>query len=207
MSLKGKVTAEKYAKRVKITTPVEDKKPGFDAYSRLVKEAVQNVSKEIPELKNVKVINAKKIPIAQNKKATIIFIPIRMMRYVRLAFGSIIEKLEKSLGGQVFFIGKRIVAPTVKSGQKGAKIFKPISRTRKSVHECYMQEMLYPVQVVGQRTRVSMLNKKPTQSRTIFVGVDDQKTKNSVKARLQDFTTVYKNITGEQVKFTFPVVA
>ncbi|KAL7714497.1 40S ribosomal protein S7 [Entamoeba marina] len=202
---KGK-TVTKTPKKT-VAAPIEDKKPGFDAYSKSVKDAVATAAKEIPELKNVKIINAKKIPIGQNKKATIIFIPIRMMRYVRLAFGSIIEKLEKSLGGQVFFIGKRIVAPTVKSGQKGAKIFKPISRTRKSVHECYMQEMLYPVQVVGQRTRVSMLNKKPTQSRTIFVGVDDQKTKNAVKAKLQDFTTVYKNITGEQVKFSFPVVA
>ncbi|EAL51767.1 40S ribosomal protein S7, putative [Entamoeba histolytica HM-1:IMSS-B] len=201
--MSGKMTAAKSAARAQVSTEVVVKKPGFDAYSKLVKEAVAG----IPELKGVKVISAKKVTISKDKKATVIFIPLRMMRICRASFEKVIEALEKKLNGPVFIIGKRVVAHTKKVGQSGKTDYKPRSRTSKAVHEAYLNEMLYPVEVAGQRVHATLVHKKVANSKTVFVAVDDAKLKNSVKAKLPIYSAVYKNITGEKVKFAFPVVA
>ncbi|EDR22490.1 40S ribosomal protein S7, putative [Entamoeba dispar SAW760] len=197
--MSGKMTAAKS----QVATQVVVKKPGFDAYSKFVKEHVAG----IPELKGLKVISAKKVTISKDKKATVIFVPLRMMRICRASFEKVIEALEKKLNGPVFIIGKRVVAHTKKTGQSGKTDYKPRSRTSKAVHEAYLNEMLYPVEVAGQRVHVTLANKKIANSKTVFVAVDDAKLKNSVKAKLPIYSAVYKNITGEKVKFAFPVVA
>ena len=178
------------------------KKPGMDAYSQQIKQFVA----AIPELKAVKVISAKKIIVDDKKAATVVFIPLRMMRVFRAKFEEYVATLEKKIGNPVFIIGKRVVAHTKKVGQSGKVEYKPRSRTSKAVHQAYMSEMLYPVEVAGQRTHVTISNKKVNNAKTVFLDCED-KMKQQLKAKLPVFSAVYKGITGEKVKFAFPVVA
>ena len=196
------MTAQKSAAKIAVKPAVEKKLPGFDAYSKLIKEYVAG----IPELKGAKIISAKKIIIAKDKHATVVFVPLRMMRIYRANFDKIIEVLEKKTNGPVFIIGKRVVAHTKKVGQTGKTEFKPRSRTSLAVHDAYMQEMLYPHSVAGQRTHVTIANKRVNNTKTVFVDVDD-KQKNALKSKLPIFSAVFKGITGEKVKFAFPVIA
>ena len=85
--MSGKMTAQKSAARTAIKTVPEKKLPGFDAYSKLIKEYVAG----IPELKGVKMINAKKIIVGDDKHATVVFVPLRMMRYYRAHFEKVVE--------------------------------------------------------------------------------------------------------------------
>ena len=201
--MSGKMTAQKSAARAELKQVPEKRLPGFDSYSKLIKEYVSS----IPELKNVKMISAKKIIVGDDKHATVIFVPLRMMRYYRAYHDKVIETLEKKTNGAVFIIGKRVVAHTKKVGQTGKTEYKPRSRTSKAVHEAYMQEMLYPHNVAGERTHVTVANKKVSNAKTVFVDVEDAKVKNAVKAKLATYSAVFKGITGEKVKFAFPVVA
>ena len=201
--MSGKMSAAKSAARVTVQPAVEKRLPGFDAYSKLVKEYVA----AIPELKGQKIISAKKIIVGDDKHATVVFVPLRMMRYFRAYHDKVVEVLEKKTNGAVFIIGKRVVAHTKKVGQSGKTEYKPRSRTSKAVHDAYMTEMLYPHVVCGQRTHVTIANKKVNNQKTVFVDVEDAKAKNAVKAKLATYSAVFKGITGEKVKFAFPVVA
>ena len=191
-------------KTTKPAKEVEVKKPGFDAYSKLVKDVMSKLANELPILKHVKIISAKKVILSKKDMAAVIFVPLRMMRYFREQYAEIVAKMEKALGGLVFIIGKRYVAKTRKVGQKGTVEYKPRSRTAAAVKEAYLNEMLYPIEVVGKRAHVSMINKKPTEAKTVFVDVNDEKQKKVAKAKLNAYTVVYRNITGEKVKFAFP---
>ena len=181
------------------------RKPGFDAYSQQVKKIVEKLP-IFEKVHGTKVISAKKIIVDDKKNATVIFVPLRMMRYYRAQFETTVATLEKALGNNVFIIGKRVVAHTKKVGQSGKTEYKPRSRTSKAVHEAYMSEMLYPVEVAGQRTHVTIANKKVNNQKTVFVDVED-KMKQAIKGKLPVFSAVFKGITGERVKFAFPVVA
>lgn len=200
--MSGKMTAQKSAARAEIKQVPEKRLPGFDAYSKLIKEYVS----AIPELKGIKMINAKKIIVGEDKHATVIFVPLRMMRYYRAHYEKVVEILEKKTNGAVFIIGKRVVAQTKKVGQTGKTDYKPRSRTSKAVHDAYMHEMLYPVEIAGQRTHVTIANKKVNNAKTVFVDCDD-KSKAALKSKLPVFSAVFKGITGEKVKFAFPIVA
>ena len=200
--MSGKMTAQRSAARAQVQEKPAQRVPGMDAYSKLVKEYVA----AIPELKGTKIISAKKIIVGEGKAATVVFVPLRMMRVYRANFEKVVEVLEKKTNGPVFIIGKRVVAHTKKVGQSGKVDYKPRSRTSKAVHEAYMSEMLYPVEVAGQRTHVTIANKKVNNAKTVFLDCED-KMKQQLKAKLPVFSAVYKGITGEKVKFAFPVVA
>ena len=180
-------------------------KPGFDAYSKQIKQIVEKLP-VFEKVHGTKVISAKKIIVDDKKNATVIFVPLRMMRYYRVNFENTIATLEKAIGNNVFIIGKRVVAHTKKVGQSGKTEYKPRSRTSKAVHDAYMHEMLYPVEIAGERTHVTIANKKVNNAKTVFVDVED-KMKAQLKGKLPVFSAVFKGITGEKVKFAFPVVA
>ncbi|ELP87366.1 40S ribosomal protein S7, putative [Entamoeba invadens IP1] len=188
-------------------TPIAERKPGMEPYSVMMRETVAAMEKSIPEMKLVKVHSARKIPTSKDKFATVVFVPLRMMRKIRPIQAKLVDALEKKMNQPVFIIGKRIVAHAARPGQADKSEYKPISRTRKAVHEAYMNEMLYPVQIIAQRIRVSMHSNVPEGRKTVSLGVDDLALKNTVKARLNVYSSVYKVITGNEVAFDFPLSA
>ncbi|RUS70974.1 hypothetical protein EGW08_021256, partial [Elysia chlorotica] len=72
------------------------------------------------------------------------------------------------------------------------------SRTLTSVHDCILEDLCFPAEIVGKRVRVKL-----DGSKVIKVHLDKSQ-QNNVEHKLDTFTCVYKKLTGKDVTFEFP---
>ncbi|KAJ1660089.1 ribosomal protein S7A, partial [Dispira simplex] len=74
---------------------------------------------------------------------------------------------------------------------------RPYSRSLTCVHEKMLEDLVYPTEIVGKRTRVRVDGGKLIK---VFL---DQKDSTSLEYKLDTFTSVYKRLTGKNVHFEF----
>merc|ERR1711917_191989 len=75
---------------------------------------------------------------------------------------------------------------------------RPRSRTLVAVHNAVLDDMVYPAEIVGKRTRIRL-----DGSRLFKVHLDKiQQT--SIEHKTETFASVYKKLTGKEVTFEFP---
>lgn len=67
-----------------------------------------------------------------------------------------------------------------------------------AVHDAILHDLVYPVEIVGQRTRT-----KEDSSKVLKV-VLDEKERGGVDYKLDTYSEVYKRLTGKVVNFEFP---
>jgi small subunit ribosomal protein S7e len=75
---------------------------------------------------------------------------------------------------------------------------RPRSRTLTSVHESILNDIVYPTQIVGKRTRVRL-----DGSHMLKVMLDP-KDKIAIDYKVKTFASVYKKLTNKSVEFVFP---
>jgi small subunit ribosomal protein S7e len=108
--------------------------------------------------------------------------------------------LEKKFSDRhVLFIAQRriLARPSHKSRVQQKR---PRSRTLTAVHESILEDLVFPTEIVGKRTKV-----KVDGSKTIKVLLD-RKDHTSLEYKLDTFSSAYKKLTGKDVLFEFPVV-
>lgn len=113
----------------------------------------------------------------------------------------LVRELEKKFSDRhVLLVGQRRILgkPTHKSRvlQK-----RPRSRTLTKVHENLLDDMVYPTEIVGKRTKVKVDGSKVIK---VFL---DRKDHTSLEYKLDTFTAAYKKLTGKDVVFEFPIQA
>ncbi|RUS18885.1 ribosomal protein S7e [Endogone sp. FLAS-F59071] len=111
------------------------------------------------------------------------------------------RELEKKFSDRhvVFLAQRRIMRrPTRHTRQKQSR---PRSRTLTAVHEKMLEDLVYPTEIVGRRTRVKVDGSKIVR---VFL---DTKDATSLEYKLDTFSSVYKKITGKDVVFEFPANA
>merc|ERR1712137_653909 len=96
------------------------------------------------------------------------------------------------------FIAQRTILSKQFKRQKKGQL-RPRSRTLTTVQERVLEDIVYPTQIVGQRTRVRM-----DGSKLLKVYLDPKDVK-EVEYKLKTFGAVYKNLTNKNVEFMFPV--
>lgn len=121
----------------------------------------------------------------------------------------------------VFVAQRRIVPKPPRNASKSQK-FRPFSRTLTSVHEKILEDLVYPTEIVGKRTRygidgtslikvyVAPLDRRegPRADHCSPTGrFLDSKDATSLEYKLDSFSSVYKRLTGKDVVFEFPVTA
>ncbi|KAK6027439.1 ribosomal protein S7e [Ostertagia ostertagi] len=74
---------------------------------------------------------------------------------------------------------------------------RPRFRTLTAVYEAWLDEMVFPAEVVGKRTRVKLDDKK-----LLEVHLDKARQTN-VDHKVDTFVTVYRKLTGKEVAFEF----
>jgi small subunit ribosomal protein S7e len=128
-------------------------------------------------------------------------VPVPLLKQFHKVQNRLVRELEKKFSDRhVLLVAQRKIMskPTRKSR---AKQMRPRSRTLTAVHDVLLEDMVFPTEIVGKRTRVKVDGGKLIK---VFL---DAKDKNSLEYKLDTFSAVYKKITGKDVVFEFPIQA
>jgi len=102
---------------------------------------------------------AKEVEIKQGKKAVILFVPYRNLKNYHERsenFLRIIRELEKKFSKQFVVIAQRRIIRKTPSDNKKKMQKRPDSRTVKKVHEAILDDLVFPAEIIGKRTRVRL---------------------------------------------------
>ncbi|KAJ6369696.1 hypothetical protein OIU76_028028 [Salix suchowensis] len=161
------------------------------------------------ELKDLFINSAVQIDVAGNRKAIVIYVPYRLRKAYRKVHLRLVRELEKEVQWEglnpirrfsafmdvVLLATRRIVRPP----KKGSAAQRPRSRTLTAVHEAMLEDLVYPAEIVGKRTRYRIDGSKISK---IFL---DPKERNNTEYKLESYAGVYRKLTGKDVVFDFPV--
>ncbi|ORX95767.1 ribosomal protein S7e [Basidiobolus meristosporus CBS 931.73] len=173
-----------------------------DETELLVAQAIFDLENNVPELKKdlrpLQISAAKEIEIGAGKKAIVVFVPVPLYKALTKVQQRLTRELEKKFSDRhVLFLAQRRIMrkPTRRSRAKQAR---PRSRTLTAVHEKILDDVVFPTEIIGKRTRVKVDGSKVTK---VFL---DNKDSGSLEYKLDTFSAVYKKLTGKDVVFEFP---
>lgn len=166
----------------------------FDIQSNQHSEIASNV-------KELYITSARELDLGQDRKAVLIFVPVPLLKEFQKIHNALISELEKKLGGSsVFIIAQRRILPVKSKVPRQSQQKRPRSRTLTSVHDAMLEDVCYPIDIVGKRTRVKVDGKK---SYKVFL---DPKQERFAESRTEIIPSVYKKLTGKNIEVLFPVV-
>lgn len=178
---------------------------GFERNSNLTDIETQ-VSKALSELENTKdfaeqlknltVASVKEVEVSGNKNAIVLFVPYQQHSKYQKIQAKLIRELEKKFSGKhVLIIAQR----TILTGnyKRSSGQMRPRSRTLTAVHAAILEDIVYPIMVVGKRIRV-----RQDTSKLLKVYLDPKDHQN-FDYKLKTFSAVYTKLTNKSAEFLF----
>ena len=152
------------------------------------------------ELQVLQFYGARDVDLGAGRKAIVIIVPVPQLKAWRRIQSRVTRELEKKFSDQsVVLVGMRRILPKPSRGQK-VKQVRPRNRTLTAVHNAWLEDMVYPTEIIGQRLRV-----KTDGSKLVKVLLDPRD-QSLVEGKLEAFAGVYRKLTGKAVSFEFPVM-
>mmetsp|Transcript_6321 Transcript_6321/g.9414 ORF Transcript_6321/g.9414 Transcript_6321/m.9414 type:complete len:197 (+) Transcript_6321:31-621(+) len=174
-----------------------------DAFEELVAGAIFDLQVQTDmkaDLQDLFITAAQEVDVGNGRKAVIIHVPFRLLKAFHRIQQRLIRELEKKFSGKhVTIIAQRRILPREGKKNRTSKQARPFSRTLTSVHDSTLEDLVYPTEIVGRRTRVRIDGAKIQK---VYL---DPKDRTNVEHKLETFTTVYKKLTGKDAAFEFPV--
>ncbi|KAA8494704.1 40S ribosomal protein S7 [Porphyridium purpureum] len=162
----------------------------------------QNSNELKAELKVLKFASAREVEAASGKKVVVIFVPPPQLGAYHKIQTRLVRELEKKFSGkQVVLIAQRKIISREKKGRRQHKQKRPHSRSLTAVHEAILDDLVFPTEIVGKRTRY-----RTDGSRQLKVHLDHKDQQNA-EYKVEAFEAVYRKLTGKEVVFEFPVIA
>merc|ERR1712024_406305 len=150
-------------------------------------------------LRELHITAAKEVEVGQGKKAIVIFMPVPRVKAFQKIQTRLVRELEKKFSGKhVVFIAQRRILPKPTRKANKLKQKRPVSRTLVAVHTAILDDLVYPAEIVGKRTRVRL-----DGSRLYKIHLDKNQQTN-IEHKTDTFAAVYKKLTGKEVTFEFP---
>eukprot|EP01113_Clastostelium_recurvatum_P030691 TRINITY_DN3751_c0_g1_i1.p1 TRINITY_DN3751_c0_g1~~TRINITY_DN3751_c0_g1_i1.p1 ORF type:complete len:197 (-),score=70.54 TRINITY_DN3751_c0_g1_i1:53-643(-) len=158
-----------------------------------------NSSELKTELRELHILAAKEVTTADGAKSIVIFVPFTLLKSFHRIQTRLVRELEKKFSGRhvVIVAQRRILRKPGKNNRKSLQK-RPRSRTLTAVHDAVLEDVVYPTEIVGKRTRVRL-----DGSRLLKVYLD-RKDQQNTEYKLDTFATVYRKLTGKQVVFQYP---
>ncbi|KAF9481982.1 40S ribosomal protein S7 [Pholiota conissans] len=176
-----------------------------DETEKSVAQALIDLENNVPELKNelraLQISAAREVDVRGGKKAIVIFVPVPQLKAFHKVQQRLTRELEKKFSDRhvVFIAQRRMLRKPTRNSRVKQK--RPRSRTLTSVHEKILEDLVYPTEIVGKRTRVAVDGSK------LLKVLLDSKDATSLEYKLDSFSSVYRRLTGKDVVFEFPVVS
>ncbi|KAI0375711.1 40S ribosomal protein S7 [Pilatotrama ljubarskyi] len=170
-----------------------------------VAQAMVDLENSAPELKAelrpLQISAAREVDVRGGKKAIVIFVPVPQLKAFHKVQQRLTRELEKKFSDRhvVFVAQRRMLRKPTRTSRVKQK--RPRSRTLTSVHEKILEDLVFPTEIVGKRTRVAVDGSKLLK---VFL---DSKDATSLEYKLDSFSSVYRRLTGKDVVFEFPVQA
>ncbi|KAL5530031.1 RPS7A [Sanghuangporus sanghuang] len=175
-----------------------------DEVETSVAQALIDLENNVPDLKTelrpLQISAAREVDVRDGKKAIVVFVPVPQLKAFHKIQAKLTRELEKKFSDRhVVFIGqRRILRKPTRTSRVQQK--RPRSRTLTNVHEKLLEDLVFPTEIVGKRTRFSVDGSKLLK---VFL---DSKDATLLEYKLDSFTSVYRRLTGKDVVFEFPVV-
>eukprot|EP00842_Homolaphlyctis_polyrhiza_P004078 jgi/Hompol1/4671/HPOL_003808-RA len=188
--------------RAKIVKPAGAQPDDFElTVAQTLFDLEQNVAELKADLRGLQFTAAKEIDIEHGRKAIIIFVPVPLLRQFHKIQPRLVRELEKKFSDRhvLFVAQRRILAKPTRRAR--VTQMRPRSRTLTSVHEKILEDLVYPTEIVGKRTKVRVDGSKLIK---VFL---DRKDHTSLEYKLDTFSSAYKKLTGKNVVFEFPVAS
>lgn len=126
-------------------------------------------------------------------------VPFRLLPAFHRIQKRLVQELEKKFSGKdVVIVGVRRILP---KPARGTLVQRPRSRTLTKVHEAWLNDLVFPTEIVGKRIRYRVDGSKILK---VFL---DPKDRNTTEYKTETFAGVYKKLTGQEVAFDFPLEA
>ncbi|KAI0313606.1 40S ribosomal protein S7 [Amylostereum chailletii] len=180
------------------TTPPDETETG-------VAQAILDLESSAPELKAelrpLQISAAREVDVRGGKKAIVVFVPVPQLKAFHKVQQRLTRELEKKFSDRhvVFVAQRRMLRKPTRTSRVKQK--RPRSRTLTNVHEKILEDLVFPTEIVGKRTRV---NQDGSKLLKVFL---DSKDSTSLEYKLDSFSSVYRRLTGKDVVFEFPVQA
>ena len=173
-----------------------------DEFEASVAQELLNLEMTSPDLKpllrDLYITAAKEVECGGGKKAILLYVPYKLRKSFNKVHQKLVRELEKKFSGRyVLIIAQRNILGKSYTRSQKTKGPRPRSRTLTAVHDAILDDICYPTEIVGKRTRVKVDGK-----RILKVYLDD-KDKANVETRTDTFAAVYGKITNKQVSFLF----
>jgi len=162
---------------------------------------VANIGDMKGDLRPLQISAAREVDVKGGKKAIVIFVPVPQLKGYRKLHARLTRELEKKFPDRhVVFVAQRRTLPKPTRNSR-VKQKRPRSRTLTDVHDKILEDLVYPTEIVGKRTRVGVDGSK------LLKVLLDSKDATSLEYKLDSFSSVYRKLTGKEVTFEFPIVA
>jgi len=154
------------------------------------------------QLRELHITGAREVDVSGGKKAVIMFVPVPQLRSFQKIQSRLVRELEKKFSGKQFVVvaQRQILPKPTRKTRSNLKQKRPRSRTLTAVHEATLNDLVFPAEIVGKRTRV-----KQDGSRLVKVHLDKNQ-QTTVEHKVETFTSIYKKLTGKDVNFEFKEV-
>jgi small subunit ribosomal protein S7e len=154
------------------------------------------------DLKGLSFTKAVEVELEGGKKsACVIFVPPPMLTEFRKTQKALLEELEKKLGSsttQCLLVANRtMVPPGLWQRSKLLSGVRPRSRTLRNVQDNLLDDLLFPVEIVGKRTKI-----KVDGSRLLKVLLS-KKDADAVEGKTDGYRQVFKKFTNRDITFEF----
>jgi len=176
-----------------------------DEFETSVAQALIDLENNVPELKTelrpLQISAAREVDVRGGKKAIVIFVPVPQLKAFHKVQQRLTRELEKKFTDRhvVFVAQRRMLRKPTRTSRVVQK--RPRNRTLTSVHEKILEDLVFPTEIVGKRTRVAVDGSKLLK---VFL---DHKDATSLEYKLDSFSSVYRRLTGKDVVFEFPVTS
>ena len=131
-------------------------------------------------------------------KAIILYVPFKLNKAFRKIQTRLTRELEKKFSGRtVLLIAQRSILGNCYARDQKTKGLRPRSRTLTAVQEAILDDIVYPTEITGKRTRCKVDGKR------IMMVYLDSKDQANVETRTETFADVYGKLTNKTIQFKF----